>query len=215
MKKPLYFLLLLLVVNCQKSKQPSIVQNICECYKIQKDVGMDSKLNNCLKDFNNRIAQLENNELIKQEFETLAFNLISYCEEYQYDFNKMKLSIYKGREELLNIKEKDSLENLIKNQENLSINLSKSAEFKIIEGNLDEAMQLVNRSIKIDNQIQISYYIRSFLHHKNGEFQKAIDDIISFGNLTENDENARFAFELTKHNLEVKVKKTKYNNGYK
>ena len=201
MNKILSLLIITIILTgCKKNNEDPQIDEICSCYTDQTSNELDKTLKSCLNDINAK----KEKPLSEEKILTITKELIQSCPKYQNDFNQMLLSRYERRRDVLNLKDIDSIEKLIENDINAAVNQSKLAEYKILEGDLDKAFILVNKSIENNKNIEIGYWIRGFLYHQKGDFKNAIADCNKLNQLTKQ-ENMKIASELWKLNLKEEL----------
>ena len=216
MKKNLYLILIFILVNsCKKNEKWYSEKQICECYSSSHlDIlsNFDNKLNNCLTDFNSGLNTKNLNikkENLKEFAAKIGFaltkNLIKNCPNYQKDFNEIVLSKY-SKSDTNNLNTKiDSIKLKLKTDKNNSTELIKLAEYRVLNSELDSALNLVNQVIKINSKSEGGYFVRSFIYHKKGLINKSIEDYKKLKKITKNSERKKWS-ELMIINLQQQLK---------
>jgi tetratricopeptide (TPR) repeat protein len=205
MRETFGILICLLILSGCRNKNYS-TESICNCYSESELTNFDQKLNGCLSEFNaelNQNEKLNSEELYKAELTKLTKNLISNCEQYQKDFNKVLLNKYSNRK-ITEIQRNELLEK-INNNENKTVNLIRLSELEIVNKNFEQAEKLINQSIKLDSNIESAYLARGFLYHKKGDIQKAISDFQIMREITKNNE-LKYMADLWILNLKEEIK---------
>ena len=110
MKKILsLFIIVSILLSCKKKNEDSQVDQICICYSDKTIVEIDKTFNSCL----NEVYTRKEDFLREDKILSITKKLIKSCPKYQDDFDRMLLSRYERRREVLNLKDIDSIENLI------------------------------------------------------------------------------------------------------
>ncbi len=212
---PINFIVIILIfiIGCKGGSDNSYTINeICECYENQQIQQIDKRLGECLnglnKWLNSKNINFEEKETLgKEELFKVTKKLIASCSNYQTDFNTVLLSRYESRNEKIDKSKRDSTINRIKRGENSAVNKSILAEYEIIDGKYESAMNLVNESISENSSNEIAYWVRGFLYHRNGEIEKAIIDCDKLEKISKNLDMIH-AIELWKTNLEKEKNKS-------
>lgn len=185
---------------------------ICECYSESEFDQFDSAFNNCLTVFNEamnkRMKSLKKEDLEdfgENQLFLLTKELVQTCPKYQKDFNTVLLARYSNRnKDNLDIRIESLLKEIdsVNNKAGRYIQL---AELEILNEDYKNALNTVNISIKMDPEIESSYFVRGFLYHRNGQYKKAISDYTILRDITKQKQLRQIA-ELNILNLEQELK---------
>tara|TARA_R110000868_G_scaffold399453_2_gene673203 strand:+ start:4386 stop:5033 length:648 start_codon:yes stop_codon:yes gene_type:complete len=201
------------LLSCKKvSKDWYAGNEVCECYSQSDFIGFDNTLTSCVKKFNTELNKqkkdtksedLENFE--KNHLMELSKQLIKICPKYQKDFNTVLLNRYSNRnKENLN-QRKDSLLRVIDTASNEGSRYIQLAELEIVNGNFNQAINSVNKSIELNPKMEMSYFVRGFLNHKKGDITNALMDIKTMRDLTKQ-KDLKIVADLWILNLEQELK---------
>ena len=211
--KFLFTICLLILCGCkEKNKALYSLEDICNCYSQSEFVGFDATLSSCLTEFNTAInkekEKAKKEDLVdfeKNHLFDMMKELIQTCPKYQKDFNKVLLGRYSKRNKENLSKRKDSLLNLIDSVENKAGRYVQLSELEILNGDFDKATESINTSIEMNPKMEMSYFVRGFLNHRKGDFNKAISDFKTMRSITEQQDMSLTA-DLWILNLEQELK---------
>jgi len=217
MKNKVFIILIVFFcTNCSKGiKKWYSEEEICECYSesdLLKLSDFDSKLGDCLSDFNNGLntddLKLDKDELklfAESQIFKLTEILIQKCPAYQSDFNEIFLNKYSKRDTTDLIKKIDSITYKLNGDKNNVTDLINLAEYAILQKNLNFALDLANKAIKINPSIESGYLLRSYIYQKKGSLSKSIEDYKKLEKIT-NNSDLKLLCELMILNLEQQLK---------
>ncbi len=215
MRKLTLIIILITFFSCKSQNDASYSsEEICICYSKSNNENLDLKLNSCLTEFNKALNSnyqlLEKKDVnlqmfSNQELNKLVKELIQNCPNYQKDFNSILFNKYSKDFRGL-VKQKDSITDLVNRKVSEDKNLGVLAEIEILEKNYDKSFELINKSIKLNPDIEYSYWIRAYLNHQKKDFNKAILDFEKARELTIGAEN-KMALGLFIENLKIEKNK--------